>query len=275
LRAFVITTNGRRGRGHRWVLAQKLHPDYLGLRHRRRLRQGLAYAAGARGSHAQLFAAAGASRRKVEQMRALGAHVSARTDAEAAASEYAAAFADRLLVVDGRRRRPNQRLERHRPRRHRTHRRNPHAQHLPEAQNPRQRRPPPPRHPSSPTSAAEHTRPARNARVRAPAADNAIRLRAVASQATEATILISHLVLCRGRRSDGSAGQVLGSRSSQSRRLGDLALGPTSAVTAGTPVAHHAGPPARESGSDVLVSDFVLVDVGLEVVGDGGQGAGL
>jgi hypothetical protein len=208
-------------------------------------------------------------------MRALGAHVSARTDAEAAASEYAAAFADRLLVVDGRRRRPNQRLERHRPRRHRTHRRNPHAQHLPEAQNPRQRRPPPPRHPSSPTSAAEHTRPARNARVRAPAADNAIRLRAVASQATEATILISHLVLCRGRRSDGSAGQVLGSRSSQSRRLGDLALGPTSAVTAGTPVAHHAGPPAGESGSEVLVSDFVLLDVGLEGVGDGGQGAGL
>jgi threonine dehydratase len=63
--------------------------------------QGVAYAARARGAQVHVFAAAGAPHAKVERMRAFGAHVETSERSVSAAHEFAAAGANRTLVVDG------------------------------------------------------------------------------------------------------------------------------------------------------------------------------
>jgi len=63
--------------------------------------QGLAYAARERGASARVFVSLDAPRSKVTGMRALSAEVEVHDRPESAASEYAAASDDRILIVDG------------------------------------------------------------------------------------------------------------------------------------------------------------------------------
>jgi threonine dehydratase len=63
--------------------------------------QGLAYAARVRGATVQIFVTHSAPAAKVARMRALGARVEVEERPHSAAREYAAASADRILVVDG------------------------------------------------------------------------------------------------------------------------------------------------------------------------------
>ena len=90
-----------KGRGT-WLLAQELDPASTWVcATAGNFGQGLAYAARARGARVQVFASADAPATKVERMRALGAWVEVCERSEAAAREYAAASAERVLVRDG------------------------------------------------------------------------------------------------------------------------------------------------------------------------------
>jgi threonine dehydratase len=91
-----------KGRGT-WVLAEQLDPELTWVcATAGNFGQGLAYAGRARGARVQVFASPGAPRRKVDQMRALGAEVEISGDSEAAARGFAADDAERrTLVQDG------------------------------------------------------------------------------------------------------------------------------------------------------------------------------
>jgi threonine dehydratase len=90
-----------KGRGTS-LLGQKLDPDLTWVCSTAgNFGQGLAYAARERGASARVFVSPDAPRSKVTRMRALGAEVEVHDRPESAASEYAAASDDRILVADG------------------------------------------------------------------------------------------------------------------------------------------------------------------------------
>jgi threonine dehydratase len=90
-----------KGRGT-WLVAQRLDPESTWVcATAGNFGQGLAYAARARGARVQVFASADAPPTKVERMQALGARVEVCERSEAAARDYAAASAERVLVRDG------------------------------------------------------------------------------------------------------------------------------------------------------------------------------
>jgi threonine dehydratase len=90
-----------KGRGTS-LLGQKLDPDLSWVCSTAgNFGQGLAYAARKRGASARVFVSPDAPRSKITRMRALGAEVEVHDRPESAASEYAAASDDRILVVDG------------------------------------------------------------------------------------------------------------------------------------------------------------------------------
>ena len=91
-----------KGRGT-WLLAEQLDPECTWVcATAGNFGQGLAYAGRARGARVQVFASPGAPRRKVEQMRALGAEVEVSPNPETAARSFAADEAERrTLVQDG------------------------------------------------------------------------------------------------------------------------------------------------------------------------------
>jgi threonine dehydratase len=91
-----------KGRGT-WLLAEQLDPERTWVcATAGNFGQGLAYAGRARGARVQVFASPGAPRRKVEQMRALGAEVEVSPKPEAAARRFAGDEAERrTLVRDG------------------------------------------------------------------------------------------------------------------------------------------------------------------------------